>query len=170
MLGHGEPKALEPRIRLVINKIFPSRVGILVRYVGEVVMTNEGDTPLPVPIGVDEDALLNLTQHDREALFFAATFIDGGPALAQSGATSASNREHPESAVLLEHGDSVVFLLPLGMWPANKVPPGKVVVSVQRERKVLDGGTDWLEVVGPVMRSENSMPLAPAPVQTEIRQ
>jgi hypothetical protein len=70
----------------------------------------------------------------------------------------------------LEHGDSVVFLLPLGMWPANKVPPGKVVVSVQRERKVLDGGTDWLEVVGPVMRSENSMPLAPAPVQTEIRQ
>jgi hypothetical protein len=170
VVGHGAPKSPVPLpIRLVLTRIIPARAGIQVRYIAEVVMTSEGEAPISVPIGADADSLLASTQHNRRDLVFTAAFAKSGRGLAQSGATSASNSEHPESSASLERGDAAVFLVPLGNWSAEKAPPDAIIVSVQQKLKVVDGVTDWTEPVGPELRSENALPLPPAPDQTDIQ-
>lgn len=149
-------------LHLVISRIIPARTGAMLQYVAEVVITNTGGAPISIPIGVDADSLLAAPQHDRNALVFTAA-LEGGRELAQAGATSASNSEHPESLAKLEQGDSVVYLVPLGRWSAENVPADEVIVSVQLENKALKGDTDWADRVGARLRSENAMPLPPAP-------
>lgn len=169
VLGHGEKKTPASPIRLVINEIIPERAGILVRYVAKVVLTNEGDAAMSVPVGPQADSLLEPAQHNRNALVFTAAFAKSGRALLQAGATSASNSEHPESSVILQRGDSAVFLLPLGSWPADRPPSDEIIVKVQRQRKVVEDGKDWTQYLDPIIRSENALPLPPPPAKTDAR-
>jgi hypothetical protein len=159
--AHKPPEA--PPIRLVLTRMIARSTGILTRYSVEVVMTNTGNVPMSIPIGTDTDSLLAPTQHDRSALEFTSALATSGKLLMQSGVASASSSEHPESSAALRPGDSVVFLLPVGMWRPDKAPTEEISVSVQRQRKVVEGGTDWTDSIGPKIRSENSLPLPPSP-------
>jgi hypothetical protein len=167
---HGE-KITPPAspIRFVIRQIIPEWAGILVRYVAKVALTNEGDAPISVPIGADTDSLLEPPQHNRSALVFSAAFAKSDKMVVQAGAASASNSEHPESSVILHRGDSVAFLIPLGLWPAESLPSDEILVKVHWERNLLEHGTDWTENVGPVIRSENALPFPPPPPQRDAR-
>jgi len=151
-----------PAIRLVLRKIVPVIDRAVVRYTAEVVLTYTGDAPISIPVGTDTDTLLAPAQHDRNALVFTTEFSDN-PGQVISAAESASSSDHPESQVTVWPGDSVLFLVPLGSRARDDVPTGQVRVSMHRERKVVDGGTDWTESVGHVIQSENTLPLPPPP-------
>ncbi len=108
------------------------------------------------------------TQHDRMSLAFSDGYAKSGKALAQGAATAASNQEHPESAVLLERGDAVVFLVPIGNWPAEKVPSEEISVSIQQELEIVGQGTDYTEVVGLTVSSENTLSLPAPPARADV--
>lgn len=125
----GPPqKAYVEPIRLVLTRVIATKEGSLARYVVEAVMTNTGDTPISIPVGTDDGSLLSPAWHDRHALAFSVTLGTGKEARPVGAAgVSASNREHPESAVSLRPGDAAVFLLPVGSWMPGKVPTRKSV-------------------------------------------
>jgi len=167
LLGGARGAPAPPPIRLVLTRIIPRSTGVSTHYAVEVVMTNTGDAPVSIPVGTDTDSLLDARHQGRSTLVFSSALASSGKRLVQSGATSASNSDRPESSALLQPGDSVVFLLPVGIWPPDKAPTEEISVCVHQERKVVDGGTDWTEMAGPEIRSVNSLPLprgsAPAP-------
>jgi hypothetical protein len=102
------------------------------RQVAFVDLSRQGDKPAqgysaPSPLGADQ-----VDSGEDWSLVFSAAYAKSGKPLPQGAATSASNQEHPESAALLERGDAVVFLVPIGNWAAEKVASEEISVSIRR--------------------------------------
>ncbi|HVN03487.1 MAG TPA: hypothetical protein VMT86_03655 [Bryobacteraceae bacterium] len=162
--GVARPDWKPPRepIRLVLTRIITETDGPVVRYSVEAVMTNTGDAPLSIPVGTDAESLLAPGERDRQGLMFIPAVGQDRKQLCESEAVAASNAGHPETLLVLEPGDAALFLLPVGSWPPGKEPKEEVSVSFQRERKVIEKGTDCVAVRDEPMHSENSLALPAA--------
>jgi len=159
VLTNPDWKPPKEPIRLVLTRIIAKKDGPVLHYSVEAVITNTGDAPLSIPIGMDAASLLAPSERDRQGLMFIPAVGQDRKKLYEPMAVSASNAGHPETVLVMEPGDAAVFLLPIGNWPPGKEPKEDVSLSLQRERKVIEKGTDCVAVADAPIQSENALAL-----------
>ncbi len=164
----AHPAAGTPPISVKLTQIITTKDGPFLRDTVEAVITNTAKSPISVPIGDDPVPLLGSTERGRWSFVFHVTIADEKNPRHIGAAVSAANSDHPESSVLLQPGDTVLFWLPAGTWmpkasgadPQAAIP--EVSVSVWLSRKVVDNGRDFTDVVGEPVNSQNTLPLPDA--------
>lgn len=104
---HGPEPAFSARLMWTLESTDPAPGKGAV----ELLMTNRGKEPVSIPIGVDK-ALLKAPATMRKGVSFAVCVKPCGLNDTIGVAESATNLDHPETALNLLPGESVVFKLP----------------------------------------------------------
>jgi hypothetical protein len=164
VIGHGTavPAQVPLPVSIRLIRIIPSTDNVSWKASVEVVITNTGAKPIYLPIGTGDVSLLIPTAKDRRYLSFLVPVGDEASDIVGTART-ASNREHPDSNVMLPPGDSVVFKIPFDkrIADARLVARGgadaKVIVQAVLYRKDLDGTVDFSEQLNETKSSDNAL-------------
>jgi hypothetical protein len=161
--GVSHPLPGTPTVTVKLNQIVETKEESFVKDVVEVVLTNTSKTAISIPIGDDPVPLLAPSEQDRRYFEFVVKLVDKKRTI--DVAVSASNSGHPESSAVLQPGDTALFWLPAGTWGAQTKSPGQsepnpdLTVVLSLYKKVIDGGTDYNQMVGEKVPAQNSLPL-----------